>query len=75
MLKNDDEVEINRLSADPNYRGLGIASKLIDAVEKVGAQLNCSYIKAETSSAQGPAIRFYLRNSWSEVSISLLCDR
>ena len=66
-IQSEDELEIFRLSTDKEYRKAGVASKLVAKIERVAAVLKCTRIKASTSSAQESALKFYTRNSWTEV--------
>ena len=67
-LKEKDHLEIHRLSTDRRHRQAGVAASLVDKVERGAAVLKCKYILAVTSSGQEPALAFYRRNSWTEVS-------
>jgi len=68
IKESDKELEIFRLSTEKEHRKAGVASKLVAKIERIAAVLKCSTIKASTSSAQESALKFYSRNSWTEVS-------
>ena len=64
----DDHLEICRLNVDTKHRQTGIATALVNNIEKVGLSQEVQKIKVETSSGQEAAMAFYHRNNWTEVS-------
>ena len=70
ICHKDDHLELFRLAVDVKHRKSGIATALVNIIQGVGASLSLDKIKAETFSGQEPAMAFYQRNNWTEVSIA-----
>lgn len=56
---NPTTVEMHRLCVDFNFRGLGIGSRLVQALRKTAKQNGYEVMYLETSSSQFDAIRIY----------------
>jgi putative acetyltransferase len=56
---NDDSIEIKRMFVKPQYRGKGIASRILYELETWGYELKYSYSILETGNKQMPAIEMY----------------
>lgn len=56
---NEDSIEIKRMFVRPEYRGKGIASRMLYELEKWGYELKYSYSFLETGNKQIPAIEMY----------------
>lgn len=56
---NDDSIEIKRMFVKTEYRGQGIASRILYELEKWGYEKKYSYSFLETGNKQLPAIAMY----------------
>lgn len=56
-----DKVELKRMYVKPDYRGLGIADKILDEIEKWICEKGISKLVLETGLKQVEAISFYTR--------------
>merc|ERR1712080_605485 len=65
---NDTTLELFRVSVDVKFRQKRLAHQLVERVEQVAATLGVNSLKAETSSFQTAAIKFYQRTGWREVT-------
>ncbi|MGB2758431.1 GNAT family N-acetyltransferase [Maribacter stanieri] len=61
---NEDSVEIKRMYVQPDYRGKGIASKVLLVLEKWAKELNYTYSVLETGLRQPEAIALYKKNNY-----------
>ncbi|WP_339723887.1 GNAT family N-acetyltransferase [Maribacter stanieri] len=61
---NEDSVEIKRMYVQPDYRGKGIASKVLLVLEKWAKELNYIYSVLETGLRQPEAIALYKKNNY-----------
>lgn len=61
---NEDSVEIKRMYVQPDYRGKGIASKVLLVLEKWAKELNYTYSVLETGLRQPEAIALYEKNNY-----------
>ena len=52
-------MEIRRLSTNKKHRNLGIASKLMNRIDKCAFELDCETLYAETACVQYDAVNFY----------------
>ncbi|WP_027067259.1 GNAT family N-acetyltransferase [Maribacter sp. Hel_I_7] len=62
---NEDSVEIKRMYVQPDYRGKGIASKVLLVLEKWAKELNYTYSVLETGLRQPEAIALYKKNNYT----------
>ncbi|WP_299799929.1 GNAT family N-acetyltransferase [uncultured Maribacter sp.] len=62
---NKDSVEIKRMYVQPDYRGKGIASKVLVVLEEWAKELNYGYSVLETGLRQPEAIALYKKNSYN----------
>ncbi len=60
-------MEIKRMYVAPNYRGKGIASKVLNALEKWAAELGFSTCILETGTRQSSAIRLYQKSGYNQI--------
>eukprot|EP01038_Epipyxis_sp_PR26KG_P014498 gene14498-19464_t len=58
-------LELVRMSVSSEYRGFGIASKLITTLENHAQSLGKSFIHLTTLIVQQPAVKLYLKNGFS----------
>lgn len=58
-------MEVKRMYTNPEYRGHGIASKVLTELEKWGRELSCTKCLLETGKRQVEAIEFYKKNGYS----------
>merc|ERR1712243_241380 len=65
---NDTTLELHRVSVDVRLRQKRLAQQLVERIENVAATLGVNTLKAETSSFQTAAIKFYDRTGWRKVS-------
>ena len=63
----DDGIEMLRLATDVNHRRKGVATKMVNKLERTAAILKLKYISAVTASAQEPSIKLLLKNEWTMV--------
>ncbi|WP_405414345.1 GNAT family N-acetyltransferase [Maribacter sp. Asnod1-A12] len=61
---NKDSVEIKRMYVQPDYRGKGIASKVLVVLEEWAKELNYSHTVLETGLRQPEAIALYKKNNY-----------
>lgn len=59
--------EIKRMWVDPKARGLGIAQRLLDALEKYAAQIGLDALQLDTNRALKEAHAMYTRNGYREI--------
>lgn len=62
---NKDSVEIKRMYVQPDYRGKGIASKVLLVLEEWAKELNYSFSVLETGLRQPEAIALYKKNNYT----------
>lgn len=56
---NEDSIEIKRMFVKPDYRGKGVASRILYELESWGYELKYTYATLETGNKQMPAIEMY----------------
>jgi DNA-binding MarR family transcriptional regulator len=68
-LKGDGgkAAEIKRLWICPTARGLGLAKRLMHAIETVARELSVQTLRLDTNSALPEAIRLYRTSGWVEI--------
>ncbi|MBP0484138.1 bifunctional helix-turn-helix transcriptional regulator/GNAT family N-acetyltransferase [Sagittula salina] len=68
-LKGTDKgyFEIKRLWVAPSARGMGLAGRLMDAVETRAAALGGTLLRLDTNSALPEAVAFYRKRGWREI--------
>jgi len=68
-LKNGgtQPAEVKRLWVSPAARGLGLARRLMDAVEDAARALGLPLLRLDTNSALPEAIALYRRTGWTEI--------
>lgn len=59
--------EIKRLWVSPSNRGLGLARRLMAAVESVAQDLGIATLRLDTNSALPEAVALYRRSGWHEI--------
>lgn len=59
--------EIKRMWVDPTARGLGIAQRLLEALEGEAAALGVHTLRLDTNRSLGEARALYLRNGYREI--------
>jgi putative acetyltransferase len=64
---DDASAEIKRMFVKPEYRGTGIAEKILLELEKWAAELGFRFIVLETAIKQPEAIRFYERLNYTRI--------
>jgi DNA-binding MarR family transcriptional regulator/N-acetylglutamate synthase-like GNAT family acetyltransferase len=62
-----DMAEIKRLWICPTARGLGIARRLMHAVEAVARELSVKTLRLDTNSALPEALKLYRTSGWVEI--------
>jgi GNAT superfamily N-acetyltransferase len=65
---NKDVVEIKRMYVKPNGRGLGIATKVLKALEVCAKELGYKKCILETGIRQVEAVNFYKKNEYKLIS-------
>lgn len=63
-----DIMEIKRMYTLPNYRGKGIATKILTALEKWALELSYKKCILETGKKQPEAIALYKKNGYKTIS-------
>ncbi len=68
-IKQFDEsaMEVKRMYTLPAFRGKGIASKVLNELEKWAAEMNFSHCVLETGIRQPDAIRLYEKNGYRPI--------
>ncbi|MDX1781346.1 MAG: GNAT family N-acetyltransferase [Thalassovita sp.] len=68
-LKGSDKgyAEIKRLWVSPDARGLGMARRLMDAVELRARDLGIELLRLDTNSALPEAVALYRNAGWTEI--------
>jgi putative acetyltransferase len=59
-----DTVEVKRMYVLPNYRGQGVASQILGALENWAVELGYDYCVLETGKRQPDAIALYQKNNY-----------
>lgn len=62
-----DEAEIKRMYVTPAYRGTGLSTSLLAAVEQTGRDRGLSRLVLETGTLQPDAMRFYEREGYDRI--------
>ena len=57
-------MEVKRMYTKPEYRGKGIAAKILAELEKWASELSCSKCRLETGKRQPEAIALYTKNAY-----------
>jgi putative acetyltransferase len=65
----DGHGEIKRMYADPAFRGTGVATAVLRALEQAARELGWSRLLLETGDGQPDAIRFYEREGYVRVPL------
>ncbi len=65
---NANEIaEVKRLWVSPSARGLGLAHRLMDAIESAARSLGVRILRLDTNSALPEALHLYRGSGWSEI--------
>ena len=64
---SDTEAEIKRMYVAPRYRGSGVSTGILDALESFGREQAWQRLVLETGDAQPDAIRFYRREGFTRI--------
>ena len=64
---DDVSAEIKRMFVKPEYRGTGIAEKILLELEKWASELGFKFTVLETAIKQPEAIRFYTRLNYKRI--------
>jgi len=64
---SDQAVEIKRMFVHPDYRGRGIAQKILSDLEKWAAEIGCQTCVLETGQKQMEAIQLYLKTGYQRI--------
>jgi putative acetyltransferase len=59
-----ETMEVKRMYVTPSFRGKGIATAVLCALEKWAVELSCKKCVLETGRRQEDAIRLYLKNNY-----------
>jgi ribosomal protein S18 acetylase RimI-like enzyme len=59
--------EIKSMYVDPGHRGLGLARRLIDELERIARDHDCRAVRLDTSAYLTPAVALYRRAGYAEV--------
>ncbi|MEN5147073.1 bifunctional helix-turn-helix transcriptional regulator/GNAT family N-acetyltransferase [Brevundimonas diminuta] len=60
--------EIKRLWVSPRARGLGLALRLMDELERIAVELNIRLLRLDTNSALKEAVALYANTGWQEIA-------
>jgi len=60
--------EVKRLYVRPEHRGAGVASALMDAVERYAAEAGCRFVYLDTFEALDAAVRFYSERGYERIA-------
>jgi len=63
-----DVAEVKRLWVAPAARGLGLARRLMTAVEDAAHELSIQWLRLDTNSALPEAIALYRKTGWAEIA-------
>lgn len=61
-------IEVKRMYTLPEYRGQGIAARLLSELEKWATELSCNRCVLETGKKQPEAIRLYEKSGYSLIA-------
>jgi GNAT superfamily N-acetyltransferase len=59
--------EVKRMFVVPEFRGLGIASRVLQELERWAAELNFKHLILETGKAQPEAISLYAKSGYRQI--------
>jgi DNA-binding MarR family transcriptional regulator/N-acetylglutamate synthase-like GNAT family acetyltransferase len=62
-----DRAEVKRLWVAPAARGLGLARRLMAAVEEAARELSVRVLRLDTNSVLSEAIELYRKSGWAEI--------
>lgn len=62
-----EAMEVKRMFVLPQYRGLGIADKILEELEKWTSELSYTKCVLETGKRQPEAVRFYQKNGYTTI--------
>ncbi|KMO27729.1 PadR family transcriptional regulator [Methylobacterium variabile] len=65
--KGGEVAEIKRLWVSPSSRGLGLARRLMEAVEAAARDLSIHTLRLDSNSALTEALRLYRSTGWTEI--------
>ncbi|MBO6607171.1 GNAT family N-acetyltransferase [Psychroserpens sp.] len=65
---DETSVEIKRMYTIPEFRGKGIASKIINALELWASELNYEFCILETGKRQVEAVKFYKKKNYENIA-------
>ncbi|MBB6672441.1 GNAT family N-acetyltransferase [Cohnella nanjingensis] len=60
-------IEVDILWIEESLRGMGYGTRLLNFIENIAKEKNCTFIKLNTFSFQAP--EFYLKNGYNEVAV------
>ncbi len=63
---SDDTMEVKRMFTKPEYRGRGIAARILLELEKWAAEMGCRKCVLETGKRQPEALALYERNGYCQ---------
>lgn len=64
--KNSKISHLESIAVDPDFQGRGLGKTLLDEVEKVSMDMNCTLIVLETFERNSAALRLYERSGYVE---------
>ncbi|TVZ59601.1 N-acetylglutamate synthase-like GNAT family acetyltransferase [Flavobacteriaceae bacterium MAR_2010_105] len=65
---DSDTMEIKRMYVTPEFRGKGIAGKILNALEHWASQLDCNQVVLETGINQQEALALYKKSGFERIS-------
>ena len=68
MIREDGEMEMNRMSTHKRFRGQGVATRLLLKIEETARGFNCSKVKLSTGTDRQPAVALYKKSGYQVVS-------
>lgn len=64
-----DEIQLNNIAVEEEYRGNHIASEMLDVLADVGRELECKTMNLEVRKSNLPARKLYEKAGFQEVGI------
>ncbi|GAA1509321.1 GNAT family N-acetyltransferase [Sphaerisporangium rubeum] len=64
---DDETAEVCRLRVHPDFQRRGFATRMLEALEEAAARLGYTWLRGDTTLAQGAALELYRKFGWQEV--------
>lgn len=64
---DDETAEVCRLRVHPDFQRRGFATRVLEALEEAASRLGYTWLRGDTTLAQGAALELYRKFGWQEV--------